>query len=381
MVDKIDIQALNVIINRMKDVVEKSKDEIFYINEGALKEHDYLLQELKETKSLVSQFIKRNDDLEKKVRLSKLRLSKVSSEFNRYSEEEIREVYETTHRLQTELIIAQQEEKVLRQKRDDLERRLLRLKTTIEHAENLGRKVSVILTYLEDDFSQVNEVIKSVKEKQHIGLKIIETQENERKRLSREIHDGPAQMLANILIRSEFVDLSFRECNLDNALQEMKSIRENIRSSLYEVRRIIYDLRPMALDDLGLIPTIKRHVSSMAERSKIPIKLVILGDEKRLESNYEIAIFRLVQEALQNAINHAKTKDIYVKVEMVSTQVNIIIKDGGVGFDTNEINSNSNSFGLVGMKERVDLLKGEISIESEINQGTTVKIKVPLDPT
>src|SRR5690625_2369855 len=100
MVDKIDIQALNVIINRMKDVVEKSKDEIFYINEGALKEHDYLLQELKETKSLVSQFIKRNDDLEKKVRLSKLRLSKVSSEFNRYSEEEIREVYETTHRLQ-----------------------------------------------------------------------------------------------------------------------------------------------------------------------------------------------------------------------------------------------------------------------------------------
>src|SRR5690625_3331507 len=85
--------------------------------------------------------------------------------------------------------------------------------------------------------------------------------------------------------------------------------------------------------------------------------------------------------ALQNAINHAKTKDIYVKVEMVSTQVNIIIKDGGVGFDTNEINSNSNSFGLVGMKERVDLLKGEISIESEINQGTTVKIKVPLDPT
>src|SRR5690625_5548682 len=106
----------------------------------------------------------------------------------------------------------------------------------------------------------------------------------------------------------------------------------------------------------------------MAERSKIPIKLVILGDEKRLESNYEIAICRLVQEALQNAINHAKTKDIYVKVEMVSTQVNIIIKDGGVGFDTNEINSNSNSFGLVGMKERVDLLKGEIRSEEHTSE-------------
>lgn len=380
MVDKIDIQSLNVIINRMKEVVEKSKDEIFFINEGALKEYDYLKRELKETKALVSQFIKHNDELEKKVRRSKIRLSKVSSEFNRYTEEEIREVYETTHRLQTELIIVQQEEKVLRQKRDDLERRLLRLRSTIEHAENLGRKVSVILTYLEDDFSQVNEVLKSVKEKQQIGLKIIETQENERKRLSREIHDGPAQMLANILIRSEFVDLSYKEGNLEVALKEMKSIRENIRSSLYEVRRIIYDLRPMALDDLGLVPTIKRHVSSMSDRSNIPIKLVVFGDEERLDSNYEIAIFRLVQEALQNAIKHANTDEIYVKVEMNSNLVNIIVKDHGTGFDINKINNNSNSFGLVGMKERVELLKGQLMIESKKNIGTTVKIKVPLAP-
>src|SRR5690625_5122246 len=149
MVEKINVQALDVIIERMKEVVEKSKDEIFYINEGALTEHDYLEEELKETKILVSQFIKRNDELEKKVRLSKLRLSKVSSDFNRYSEEEIREVYETTHRLQTELIIVQQEEKALRQKRDDIERRLKSLAKAIEHAENLGRKVSVILNYLE----------------------------------------------------------------------------------------------------------------------------------------------------------------------------------------------------------------------------------------
>src|SRR5699024_6466135 len=148
--------------------------------------------------------------------------------------------------------------KVLRQKRDELERRIMRLSTTIEYANNLGRKVSVILTYLYDDFSQVQEALKTAKEKQQFGLKIIEAQEVERKRLSREIHDGPAQMLANILLRSEIVDLAFREGNVEDALKEVRSIRTNIRTSLQEVRRIIYDLRPMALDDLGLFPTIRK---------------------------------------------------------------------------------------------------------------------------
>src|SRR5699024_10388969 len=103
----------------------------------------------------------------------------------------------------------------------------------------------------------VNEMVQSAQEKQEFGLKIIEAQEVERKRLSREIHDGPAQSLANILIRSEVVDLAFSKGNTVQALQEMKNVRKNIRSSLKEVRRIIYNLRPMALDDLGLFPTIR----------------------------------------------------------------------------------------------------------------------------
>src|SRR5690625_4408499 len=93
---------------------------------------------------------------------------------------------------------------------------------------------------------------------------------------------------------------------MNKALIEIKSIRESIRKALQEVRRIIYDLRPMALDDLGLFPTIKKHITTMSEYSNIDIDLILLGDERRLESNYEVAIFRLVQESLQNAINHAK---------------------------------------------------------------------------
>src|SRR5699024_11789197 len=108
-------------------------------------------------------------------------------------------------------------------KRDDLERRLLRLTQTIERAEALASKISVIENYLQVDFYQVNEMIESAKQKQEFGLKIIEAQEEERRRLSREIHDGPAQMLANILLRSELVDRTFRSGDVDGALEEIKS--------------------------------------------------------------------------------------------------------------------------------------------------------------
>src|SRR5699024_9773475 len=219
---KMDEKALDSIIDEMTNAVEKSKDEIFHISEEAMEEHAYLLQELEETKEKVKEYIKKGDELEKEVKKSRQKLSIVSREFNRYSESDIRQVYEETHSLQMKLAVLRQQEKALRKNRDDLERRIIRLRRTIEHANNLGRKVSVVLTYVDDEFRQVKEALKTAKEKHQFGLKIIEAQETERKRLSREIHDGPAQMLANILIRSEIVDLAFREGKVDHALEEVK---------------------------------------------------------------------------------------------------------------------------------------------------------------
>ncbi|HLS66041.1 MAG TPA: sensor histidine kinase [Pseudogracilibacillus sp.] len=378
--NKVKEKTLDKIIEEMTTAVEKSKEEIFHISEETREELAELEKELVETKFLVKEQIRKGDELERQVKIFRKKLATVSREFNRYSEGDIREVYEQTHALQTELILVQQEEIALRKKRNEIEQRIVRLRRTIEHATNLGRKVSVVLTYLHDDFSQVNEVIKSAQEKQQIGLKIIEAQEVERKRISRDIHDGPAQMLANILIRSEIIDLSFRDGDIDNALKEMKSIRENIRSSLKEVRRIIYDLRPMALDDLGLFPTVKKHVQTMSEYHNIDISLNLLGDEKRLEASYEIAIFRLVQEALQNAIKHADATRINVALETLPDQITIIVRDNGKGFDPEALPQNDHSFGLVGMKERVETLDGELIIDSKVGKGTRVNIVIPYNP-
>lgn len=375
MTQKMNERALDYVIDEMIDVVENSKDEIFNISEEARSEHEHLVRELKETKVKVIRHIDNGDQLEQKVRFSRQRLAEVSKYFDRYTEDEIREVYERTHAMQTKLAMIQQEEKTLREKRDDLERRLITLIHTIERAEGLASKISVILTYLHDDFRQVNEMIEDAKVKQEFGLKIIDAQEEERRKISREIHDGPAQMLANILLRSELVDRTFRSGDVDQALLEIKDVRKMIRTSLYEVRRIIYDLRPMALDDLGLVPTIRKYAGNIADYNNTTVEFTAMGEEKRLNPKYEVAFFRLVQESLQNAIKHAEASLIKVKLEIRKNNITMLIKDNGKGFDP--LTKRDKSFGLIGMRERVEMLEGKLSIDSTVGKGTSILIKVP----
>lgn len=368
-------KTLDAIIDQMIDVVENSKDEVFKISEEAQDEYNYLIAELEIVKKKVNKHIDEGDQLEKKVRRSRQHLSRVSKYFDRYSEKEIREVYEKTHEMQTRLAVLRQEESSLRKRRDELERRLLSLSRTIDRAENLVSKISVILPYLHDEFRQVNDIIQDAKQKQQFSLKIIAAQEEERRKISREMHDGPAQMMANILLRSELIERAFKSGSIEKALEELKSIREIVRTSLYEVRRIIYDLRPMALDDLGLIPTIKRYVSTISDYHEIDIDFQTFGKEIRLNQNYEVALFRLVQESLQNAVKHSNASQIKVKIDIREDSISITVSDNGVGFDLESIDKNS--FGLIGMEERVEMLEGKMSIHSKENKGTRIYISIP----
>lgn len=370
-------KTLDIIIDEMTNAVEKSKEEIFQISEESLGELDYLTQELERTKEKITIYISKEEALNKQVKEARQKLVLASKKTSVHSEDNIRNAYEATHTLQMELTLIREEERRLRQKRDELERRIVRVRRTVDNAANIGRKVSVVLSYLQEDFSQVNHVLKTAKEKQQLGLKVIEAQEIERKRLSREIHDGPAQMLAHILIRSEIIDLSIRDGKIDQVMKEVRTMRKNIRSSLKEVRRIIYDLRPMALDDLGVIPTLRKHISTVAEFNDIDIELILLGEEKRLATDYELAVFRLIQEALQNTIKHADATYIKVTLEILPDQISILIQDNGTGFDVEE--NKKNTFGLLGMRERVEMLDGVFLIDSTIGKGTTIRVILPYD--
>lgn len=378
MIKKFDTKTLDLILDKMVQTVGESKDEIFRIGEQCRRDYETLADELKDVREMVTRIIDEGDKLEIKTRFARKRLSEVSMHFSNFSEEEVREAYEHAHQLQMELTMNRQMEKQLRDRRDDIERRLQGLSETIDRAEHLVSQITVVLNYLLSDLKQVGEVLEDAKLKQDFGLKIIGAQEEERKRLSREIHDGPAQMMANVMMRSDLIERVYKEYGADEALKEVKSLKKMVRNALYEVRRIIYDLRPMALDDLGLVPTLKKYLQTIEEyHSTTKITYMNIGEERRLPSKVEVAFFRLVQESVQNALKHADAREIKVKLEMTDKRVTAIIKDDGQGFDLNE--KKSESFGLIGMRERVDLLNGEISIDSKRGVGTVVLIQVPLE--
>ncbi|WP_456273223.1 sensor histidine kinase [Bacillus sp. AK031] len=376
-IKKVNTKMLDNILEQMIDTVGRSKDDVFEIGEQCRQDFESITEELKVIRESVFKVIKEGDDLENKSRFARKRLSEVSQHFQKFSEEQVREAYEKAHDLQMRLSLNRQTEARLRERRDDLERRVRNLQETIDRAEHLNSQISVVLNYLSSDLKQMGAALEDAKERHDFGLKIIEAQEEERKRLSREIHDGPAQMMANVLLRSDLIDRVYRENGPTAALGEIKSLKEMVRSALYEVRRIIYDLRPMALDDLGLVPTLTKYLSTIEDYHKnTKISFINIGQEKRLPSKYEVALFRLIQESIQNALKHADAKEIQVKLEITKDRITVIIKDDGTGFDIKE--KKNGSFGIMGMKERVELLEGELSIDSKVGTGTVILVQVPL---
>ncbi|MED4001961.1 sensor histidine kinase [Priestia aryabhattai] len=375
---KLTSKALDEIFEKVIGTVGDSKNEVYRLSEDARQEYQQIKEELEVLKGKVLETIEQGDKLETQARLARKRLSDVSRHFQIYSEPEVKDAYEKAHELQTKLLMNQQSEYQLRNRRDELERRLLTLEETIKRADHLVGQISVVLNYLTSDLKQVGEIVEDAIQKEYFGFRIIEAQEEERKRLSREIHDGPAQMLANVMMRSELIDRIYRERSAKEAMEEIRDLRKMVRSALYEVRRIIYDLRPMALDDLGLIPTLRKYLDTIEDynEGKPRITFISIGQEKRTASKLEVALFRLVQEAVTNALKHADATEIQVKIEFNNEHAILLVKDDGCGFNQEE--KKENSFGLIGMKERVDLLDGTISVHSKINQGTLVMIKVPI---
>ncbi|WP_079524712.1 sensor histidine kinase [Solibacillus isronensis] len=375
--NQIDIASLDVIFNRMLETITSSKDDVFIISEQSRRNFEEMQQELEVVRHEIKIIIDESDNLEKLLQLSRQRLVVVSKSFNNHSEEQIRAAYENTSNLQLKVSLCREREKQLRDKRDDLERRLRTLYDTIERADHIVNQVNVVINFLTTDLKNVGAALEQAKIKQDFGIRIIAAQEEERKRLSREIHDGPAQMMANVLMRSNLIDRTFREKGADAALKEIHDLKISVRNALSEVRRIIYDLRPMALDDLGIDPTLKKYLSTIMEYNPgVEIQFLSYNNERRIPSDYEVAVFRLVQESVNNALKHGKPNLIIVKLEWLCDEINVVVKDNGVGFDTESVREGS--FGIIGMRERIDLLKGSLKISSSIGKGTTILMKIPL---
>jgi len=375
-----DINALDRIVKETLEAIERSKNQIYDIAENSRLEVIRVSQELAEVKDEVAEVIKQVDKkvfLEKKARI---RLMEVSKDFQRYTEKDIKEAYDQAYQLQVELIKWQEKEKLLRYRRDHLETSLRRLCATVERAEKLVSQVGVVLNYLGGGLQDLGSKIGEVHQAQQMALSIIRAQEEERKRVAREIHDGPAQSMANIVMRAEFCQ-KLLDMHPEKVRDELVALQDLVRSSLTDVRKIIFDLRPMVLDDLGLAPAIKRYLSEYKEQYGVQIEFLFIGQQQRLESSIEVALFRIIQEAVNNVRKHAKARNATVKIEMLPEKVNINIKDDGIGFDLSKVMTDKerDGYGLIGIRERVQLLEGEFNISTAPGRGTSIGISVPVD--
>lgn len=377
MFEKFDINILDTIFNRMIEVITSSKDDIFTISEQSRQSYENMQNELEFVRQEISIVITEGDNLEKSTQLAKQRLVTLSKSFSNYTEQQVKDAYETANDLQIKLSVNRTLEKQLRDKRDDLERRLKALYDTIERADNIVNQVNVVLNYLTTDLRNVGLALEQAKMSKEFGIRIIEAQEEERKRLSREIHDGPAQMMANVLMRSDLIERTYRERGIEKAIEEISHLKVNVRNALSEVRRIIYDLRPMALDDLGIVPTLRKYLMTVEEYNPgVTIHFQSLNKDQRLSTNYEVSFFRLVQECVTNSLKHSNSYEVWVKLEWLKDSVNIVVKDLGVGFDTSIVKEHS--FGLIGIRERIEILNGSLNIDSAPGKGTTVVFKIPI---
>lgn len=204
--------------------------------------------------------------------------------------------------------------------------------------------------------------------------------EEERMRIARDMHDGPAQSLANLVLQAEILErLIARDPQM--VVTELADFKNGVRTVLDDTRRLIFDLRPMTLDDLGLVPTLRKFVKEFGERGGVNAHLRVVGEETRLPGGLEPTLFRIIQEALNNARKHAQATTVEVIITFQPAQVSAVVRDDGVGMDVADVEAHldgSRNLGLISMRERAELEKGRIDIRSQVGKGTEVRVTFDL---
>jgi signal transduction histidine kinase len=211
---------------------------------------------------------------------------------------------------------------------------------------------------------------------EEMSSQVLTAHEAERKRIARELHDDTAQALTSILVRLRLLERSTTD---EVVLRNVEELRELTGGALDSVRRMAMDLRPAALDDLGLVPALHAYAEKYSQSWPVGVTVNVNGLTRRLPADVELVLYRVVQEALTNIAKHAFTTTAAVSLSRRRNEVTLTIVDDGVGFDLNDgPQTNGSRLGLFGMRERLALVGGEMQVQSARSQGTRITARVPL---
>ncbi len=261
----------------------------------------------------------------------------------------------------------------------DTQQRLERMRGQIEKLQNDQNSLKKYMAFLEKTRSVLDrgksQNAQSRGSANDTVQMLINVQEAERVRLSRAMHDGPAQALSNFIIQT---DIAIRLFDVDQnrAKDELTSLKNSATTTFQKVRNFIFELRPMMLDDLGLFSTIRRYKEQYSEMTGINIELSINGAEVRMATYLEVMIFRSIQELISLAGKMGQATQIKVLLTVDDDLVRISLDDNGKGYTPEELASDT--FGIKSIKDRVEMLGGHAQIDSVVGQGTRITLELPM---
>jgi two-component system sensor histidine kinase DegS len=340
--------------------VEETQSEWENVQEEIADQLSQAKKEYQEIVMLYEQSELEVDKLTQRNATTTATLQRVQSQFERLPREEIRSAYDAALDAQQRLFVVRGQVEKLRSEKDHFQRRI----ELLEMIKNLMSDEPVSLEPPKKE-ADANEMLEM----------LIQAQEAERLRLSRQMHDGPAQALSNLILETEIAMRLF-DVNKEEAYQELSELRDSASKTFQQVRDYVFELRPMMLDDLGLVPTIKKYTSAIQDLTGSSIRFGTTGPERRMESYLEVLIFRAIQELIRNSLTHSQANQVDVQIDVGDSDVLVKVEDDGKGFDVGDLDE-VQGMGLKVIKERVEMAQGNLEINSQIGDGTKITFKVP----
>ncbi|PDW03132.1 sensor histidine kinase [Candidatus Viridilinea mediisalina] len=351
------------------DILEKLDEAL----SGYQEDLDRTRRELSEVETLVRQSNSEVEKLTQRELTVSNRVRDLEVNIERYSKDEIKNFYTTAQEVQMRLQIMRGQLDQVQMRRDVLRNRQGQLAQLVGL---LGDLADLLRNAGKPEANAGSEM-----DTETMVANIIQSQESERLRISLQMHDGPAQSMSNLVLRAEICQ-RLVDHDIDQARAELNSLKTAINATLQDTRKFIFDLRPMTLDDLGLVPTLRRYANQFNEKGAVEINLMIQNLEQRLPGHYEVTIFRFIQEALNNVVKHSGANQARVMLDVSGNTLQILVEDDGSGFhvsDTLENASARRNMGIASMRQQIEvLLRGEFGIESAIGRGTRVAATIPL---
>jgi two-component system sensor histidine kinase DegS len=345
-------------------MAEQTQATLQALVEETAKDHRQVQAELKEIDLLIQQSASEVERLAQRNAQLANHLRQLQANFETVPREDIREAYEAIQATQQRLYTMRGQLEKLQSDQRNLER-------LAEFQRKLLRNT--------EDYVALPGATRSRKGDQSDVVRVIQAQEVERQSLVRRMHDGPASSLSNFILQAEICQRFF-DTDPERARAELNVLKSAATTTFNTIKSFIFDLRPMMLDDLGVVPTLRRYVESFHDQTGIPASITVTGAERRLASHLEVMIFRVVQELMNNAAKHAQPTQITVHVDVGEERATAVVEDNGSGFMVDDAfaSTSRSTIGLSSIRDRLEMLGGELTIQSSLGQGTRAEFYVPI---